>query len=130
MLLVRHLARSEPARRPRVVATGRFDGVHRGHQRVLGRLAAVARTRRAEAVVALRYRPEPGASLTNLRQRLALLAEWGVDWAVLLGRDEPDDEAAVAAHLGAAALVTGGTPSSFAGGAVERVDPSRVGEQA
>ena len=129
MLLVRHLARTEPAARPRVVACGRFDGVHRGHQRVLGRLAALARTRRAEAVVALRYRPEPGASLTNLRQRLALLGEWGVDWAVLLGRAEPDDEAAIAQHLGAAVLVTGGTPGTFAGGAVDRVDPSRIREQ-
>jgi riboflavin kinase/FMN adenylyltransferase len=129
MLLVRHLARTEPAARARVVACGRFDGVHRGHQRVLGRLAALARTRRAESVVALRYRPEPGGALTNLRQRLALLGEWGVDWAVLLGRQEPDDEAAIAQRLGAAVLVTGGAPGTFAGGTVERVDPSRVGER-
>ncbi|MBX3026291.1 adenylyltransferase/cytidyltransferase family protein [bacterium] len=121
MLLVRHLARTEPVTRPRVVAVGRFDGVHRGHQRVLGRLAALARARRAEAVVALRYAPERGRALTTLRQRVALLREWGVDWGVLLGRDDPADDAAVAARLGAAALVTGGELTG-PGVDVERVE--------
>jgi riboflavin kinase/FMN adenylyltransferase len=122
MLLVRHLARIEPVARPRVVASGRFDGVHRGHQRVLGRLAALARARRAEAVVALHYRPDRARALTNFRQRLALLSEWGVDGVVLLGRNDPTDEVAVAERLSAAVLVTGGDPRPFAGGECERVE--------
>lgn len=122
MLVVRHLARIEPVARPRVVASGRFDGVHLGHQRVLGRLAAVARARRAEAVVALRYRPGRAPVLTAVRQRLALLSEWGVDGVVLLGRHDPTDEAVVAERLGATVLVTGGDPRPFAGGNRERVE--------
>lgn len=122
MLLVRHLARIEPVARPRVVACGQFDGVHRGHQRVLGRLAALARARRAEALVVLTYRPGPGRALTNLRQRLALLSEWGVDGVVLLGRSEPTDEVVVAERLAATVLVTGREARPFAGGACDRVE--------
>jgi riboflavin kinase/FMN adenylyltransferase len=123
MLLVRHLARTEPVRRPRVVAVGRFDGVHRGHQRVLGRLTALARARRAEAVIALCYEPPRGDALTNLRQRLALLGEWGVDWGVLLGRHDPTAPAAVATRLGATILVTGAAVAAAGEFAVERVEP-------
>lgn len=122
MLVVRHLARIEPVTRPRVVASGRFDGVHLGHQRVLGRLSAVARARHAEALVALRYRADGVPVLTTVRQRLALLGEWGVDGVVLLGRHDPTDEAVVAERLAATVLVTGGDPRSFAGGDRERVE--------
>jgi riboflavin kinase/FMN adenylyltransferase len=120
MLLVRHLAHVEVSARPRVVASGGFDGVHRGHQRVLGRLAAVARARRAEAVVAVR--PRSGQPLlANLRQQLALLSEWSVDSVVLLGGGDPADEGTVAERLDAAVLVTGGAPT-FTGGEVESVE--------
>ncbi len=121
MMLVRHLTRVEEAARPRVVASGGFDGVHRGHQRVLGRLAAVARARRAEAVIALRH-PPGDVALANLRQQLARLSEWNVDSVVLLGGDDPTDEATVAERLAAAVLVTGGAAPAFAG-EVECVEP-------
>ena len=124
MHVVRHLARMEPVGRPRVIASGRFDGVHRGHQRVLGRLAALARARRAEALVALSYRPDRVPELTNLRQRLALLRDWGIDGVVLLGRRDPSDEATVAERLAATLLVSGGDPRPFAGGEIDRVEPA------
>lgn len=129
MMVVRHLDRIEPVGRPRIVASGCFDGVHRGHQRVLGRLSALARARRAEAMVALRYRPDRARALTNLRQRLTLLNEWGVDGVVLLGRRDPTDDAIVAERLAAAVLVTGGDARSFAGGDVERVEQVMNGDQ-
>lgn len=124
MLLVRHLARTEPVARPRVVAVGRFDGVHRGHQRVLGRLAALARAGRAEAVIALRYERDEGRALTNLRQRLVLLRDWGVDWVVLLGRSDPAQPGAVAERLGATVLVAGDCDGAAGAGLeVVRVEP-------
>lgn len=124
MLLVRHLDRTEPVTRPRIVAVGRFDGVHCGHQRVLGRVVALARARRAEAVIALRFDRPDGGALTNLRQRVALLRDWGIDWVVLLGRRDPAPEATVAERLGAALLVTGDPDGARgAGPEVVRVDP-------
>jgi riboflavin kinase/FMN adenylyltransferase len=120
MLLVRHLAHVEVSARPRAVASGGFDGVHRGHQRVLGRLSAEARTRRAEAVVAVC--PRSGQlTLANLRQQLALLSEWSVDSVVLLGSGDPTDEGAIAERLDATVLVTGGAPT-FTGGEVDSVE--------
>ena len=121
MLLVRHLAHVEVSARPRVVASGGFDGVHRGHQRVLGRLSAVARTRRAEAVVAVRPRSRSTHARPICAQQLALLSDWSVDSVVLLGAGDPTDEGMVAERLDATVLVTGGAPT-FTGGEVDSVE--------
>lgn len=106
MDLVVHLTGAGPATRPRVLATGRFDGVHRGHRRLLTRLGEVASERRGEAVVALLAAPRPTTGLTTLRQRLALLDAAGVDRVVLLGHRDPRHAAQLAARLAAVALVS------------------------
>ena len=76
---------------PSVVTVGNFDGVHRGHQAVLGRLADDARTGGA-AAVAVTFDPHPVAvlrpeqaptPLQGLRRRLDLLERTGLD-AVLV----------------------------------------------
>jgi len=76
---------------PSAVTIGNFDGVHRGHQAVLGRLAADAR-RRGESAVAITFDPHPvavlyperaPAQLTGLDERLRMLAATGLD-AVLV----------------------------------------------
>ncbi|WP_166846776.1 bifunctional riboflavin kinase/FAD synthetase [Isoptericola sp. BMS4] len=72
---------------PSVVTIGNFDGVHRGHQAVLGRLVRLARTDGRRAV-ALTFDPHPAAVhrpasapdlLTGLTDRLDLLARTGLD---------------------------------------------------
>lgn len=76
---------------PSVVTIGNFDGVHRGHRDVLTRMVADARATGASAVVvtfdphpAQVHRPEIAPPLlTGLADRLALLAETGLD-AVLV----------------------------------------------
>jgi len=72
---------------PSVVTIGNFDGVHRGHQRVLGAMVSDARRLDAAAVV-VTFDPHPAAlhrphavppQITGLADRLALLADTGLD---------------------------------------------------
>src|SRR5436190_5725852 len=78
------------------VTIGFFDGVHLGHQLVIGevrRLAAELGTRSAVVTFdrhpAAVVRPESApALLTDLDQRLELLAATGVDYTLLVQFDE------------------------------------------
>ncbi|HEX6990070.1 MAG TPA: bifunctional riboflavin kinase/FAD synthetase [Bacillota bacterium] len=73
--------------RPRFLAIGSFDGVHRGHQWILGRLADEARAAGAEAA-AMTFDPHPRAVirphdapplLVTLERRLELMREHGAE---------------------------------------------------
>ncbi len=77
---------------PAVVTIGNFDGVHRGHQAVLGRVVATARERGLPAV-AVTFEPHPvavlfperaPAVLTAADHRLDLLAGTGLDAVLVL----------------------------------------------
>jgi riboflavin kinase / FMN adenylyltransferase len=75
--------------RPRAVALGTFDGVHRGHRRVLD--AAVAA---GETSIAVTFDPHPRVALgygvellTSLERRLELLDEVGLDEALVVDFD-------------------------------------------
>jgi len=70
-----------------VVVIGNFDGVHRGHQSVIGRAREIA-DRDGHALVAVTFDPHPmevlrpehaPSALTTLEARTALLAGVGVD---------------------------------------------------
>jgi riboflavin kinase / FMN adenylyltransferase len=74
-----------------VLTIGNFDGVHRGHQALLARLVAQAR-RVAMPAAVMTFEPHPReffapdaapARLTSLREKLALLAQSGVDHAYI-----------------------------------------------
>ncbi len=78
-----------------VIAIGNFDGVHRGHQSVLGRTMEIARAHRAPAGVML-FDPHPREffapdrplfTLTPLDEKLALFEALGLDLAVALTFD-------------------------------------------
>ncbi|RRA47483.1 bifunctional riboflavin kinase/FMN adenylyltransferase [Acidipila sp. EB88] len=80
------------AGRPSVVAIGNFDGVHCGHKAILSDVCARAKAQNARAVV-ITFDPHPlrvlrpadaPPLLTPLPQRLALLAETGVDATLVL----------------------------------------------
>lgn len=77
---------------PSVVTIGNFDGVHRGHRDVLARMAGDARAAGIVAA-AVTFDPHPAQVhrpdiapplLTGLDDRLALLAETGLDAVLLL----------------------------------------------
>ena len=108
----------------RTVATiGNFDGVHRGHARLIARTAELARGAGAASAV-VTFRPHtrsvvyPELStmlLTTLYEKTALMAEMGVDYVFLVDFDEKFRdmeqeefiEKILAGQLGAAGWVMG-----------------------
>ncbi len=77
---------------PAVVTLGNFDGVHRGHQAVLGRMVADARAR-GHVALAMTFDPHPKAVhdpahqpelITGLDDRLERLAAIGLDGVLVV----------------------------------------------
>ena len=77
--------------RAAVVTSGTFDGVHIGHQKILGRLQELARETGGETVVVtfwphprmvLRPNDPPIQLLTTFEEKLALLKDFGIDHLV------------------------------------------------
>jgi len=106
-----------------VVTIGVFDGVHRGHQRIIGRAAEIARVRHLPVVV-VTFDPHPDEVvrpgshppfLTTTRRRAELLADLGADALCVLpfslefSRLSPDESVreALSERLHAAAVVVG-----------------------
>ena len=106
-----------------VATIGEFDGVHRGHQRVVERAREIGRTRQLP-VVAITFDPHPDEVirpgshpplLTTARRRAELLAETGADAVCVLpfnldfSRLSPDEfvRVVLSERLHAAAVVVG-----------------------
>ena len=92
MQLVRGLHNLRPQHRGCVATIGNFDGVHRGHQAILARLRERALALGLPSCVVI-FEPQPReyfaplaapARLARLRDKLALLAEEGVDLVLCL----------------------------------------------
>lgn len=80
---------------PCVLTIGNFDGVHLGHQAMLAKVRALANERQLSAAVMI-FEPQPReffapqkapARLTNLAEKQALLAEYGVDTLIVASFD-------------------------------------------
>lgn len=91
MKVLRSLSNARGLVRRSIVTMGNFDGVHRGHQVILGRVRREADARATSAVV-LTFDPHPVSvvrpdaaplALMTLRDRLAALNAEGVDVAVV-----------------------------------------------
>lgn len=76
---------------PSQVTIGAFDGVHRGHRHLIGKMV-VAAHKKDQAAVTLTFDPHPGAVLgrrpvavlSSIEERAELLSEIGVDFLVVL----------------------------------------------
>jgi riboflavin kinase / FMN adenylyltransferase len=107
----------------RVVAIGVFDGVHRGHQRILAEAAAAGHERGAD-VMAITFRPHPDAVLRNkpaprllttLERKSELVEALGVDEMLVIKFDRefaklsPSDfcHRVLSKHLGACMVFVG-----------------------
>lgn len=123
MRLIRHFEDVPAELRGAVVAIGNFDGVHRGHQVVLGQAAELAKQRGTKLAV-LTFEPHPRSffrpdeapfRLTPFRIKMRHLQDLGVDVAFVLGfdRDMAQRSADQFVHdvlvrgLGAAHIVVG-----------------------
>ena len=82
---------SRPVTGPTALAIGNFDGVHRGHGALLGRLGELARQYALPPTI-LTFEPHPReffapdsapARLTTFREKIELLAEAGVEQAMV-----------------------------------------------
>ena len=120
---IRHLREGHSDGTAVVATLGTFDGVHVGHQAVLGRTVMEARRRAVSSAVvtfaghpAEVLRPESAPLLlTDLDQRLDLIAACGLDTAYLVDFDEEIAgwsaekfmEDVLVGQLGAVALVVG-----------------------
>ncbi|MFA6350576.1 MAG: riboflavin biosynthesis protein RibF [Candidatus Omnitrophota bacterium] len=68
-----------------VVAMGVFDGVHRGHRRILEAAATKAREIKGQSiVVTFDPHPQKQESLYSLEHRLRLIAELGIDVCIVI----------------------------------------------
>ena len=79
-----------------VVTLGNFDGVHRGHQAILAKLAGEAERRDAPSMV-ITFHPHPRAVLApdaripqimSLRERLRILWDKGIDHCMVIPFDQ------------------------------------------
>ena len=80
---------------PCVLTIGNFDGVHLGHQAMLAQVRDIAQAQNLESAVMI-FEPQPReffapatapSRLTNLAEKQALLAEYGVETLIVAGFD-------------------------------------------
>ena len=78
------------------ISVGSFDGLHKGHRKLLGELLNASRARGLACGVLTFSRPLPGikhsgdymGDLTTLSQRISLFEELGLDFAIIVDFDD------------------------------------------
>ncbi len=78
------------------ISVGSFDGLHKGHRKLLSELLSACRSKSLKAGVLTFLRPLPGikhsgdymGDLTTLDQRISLFEEMGLDFAIIVDFDD------------------------------------------
>ncbi|HSR55440.1 MAG TPA: adenylyltransferase/cytidyltransferase family protein, partial [Alphaproteobacteria bacterium] len=95
MRIIRHPQAVHPELKGGVIAIGNFDGVHLGHQAVIGQAREIAKDMGAPLMV-LTFEPHPRSvfqpdrpafRLTSLRAKAGLMERLGVDGMLVLRFD-------------------------------------------
>lgn len=86
---MRHIDRIERLK-PSCVAVGSFDGIHLGHQAVLGALTEESRRRGMQSGVVSLVCGQPEKALTTELEKEYLLEKMGVDVMLSLSVEQPD----------------------------------------
>ena len=79
-----------------IITTGAFDGVHKGHQQIIGRMKDIANQTGGETII-ITFHPHPRKvtssvpgeikQLTSLQERIQLLEKGGIDHLVVIPFD-------------------------------------------
>ncbi len=79
-----------------IITTGAFDGVHKGHQQIIGRMREIAKETSGETII-ITFHPHPRKvtssvpgeikQLTSLNERIQLLEKVGIDHLVVIPFD-------------------------------------------
>jgi riboflavin kinase / FMN adenylyltransferase len=95
-MTVHHDLKQLPAFKNAVITTGAFDGVHIGHQEIIGRMKQIALEIGGETVI-VTFHPHPRKvissipgeikQLTSLEERIELLTQSGIDHLVVVNFD-------------------------------------------
>jgi riboflavin kinase/FMN adenylyltransferase len=89
MKVVHGLTHFKPLDKKPAVALGVFDGLHRGHQRIIANLLKEAkRARTTSLIVTFFPHPQKESSLYCLTHRLKLIEEFGVDVCLVIRFNE------------------------------------------
>ena len=78
------------------ISTGSFDGLHKGHRKLLSELTSACREKGLKAGLVTFSRPLPGikhsgdylGDLTTLNQRLSLFESLGIDFVIIVDFDD------------------------------------------
>jgi riboflavin kinase/FMN adenylyltransferase len=126
MRVIRHVRHAGAATRPRVVAAGWFDGVHRGHQRIVQRVVERARALHGESIVVVGRGETDDLRLLDLRQKLEHLRDAQIDTVVF---SRPTGVEAAVERLAPAVRVSARDSGVAAppGGRLEEVQPAEAG---
>ena len=107
MEIIRGIHNIKPRHRGCIVTIGNFDGVHLGHQAILGQVQARSEEIAAPAML-ICFEPQPKeffdlynapARLTRFREKVELLAEHGIDKVLCLKFDEQTRSMSAAAFI-------------------------------
>jgi len=91
-----------------VITTGAFDGVHRGHQKIIARMQEIAASVQGETII-ITFHPHPRKitssvpgeikQLTSLNERIHLLSQAGIDHLVVVPFDYQFSNLSAAAYV-------------------------------